>query len=175
MERRRNDRAPAAPARRALLATGAALALGATLPARAHGERKHAGAATPAKAEQKPFGIAGDPKQVSRTIDIAMSDDMRFTPSTIDVRLGSTLRLRLRNRGKVMHELVIGTPAELAEHAELMKKFPDMEHDEPHMSHVPPAEAGEVVWRFNRAGTFKFACLIPGHFEAGMVGTIHVR
>jgi len=164
-----------ASTRRTVLAAGAALALGTALPARAHGERKHAAPAKPAAAEQKPFGIAGDPKQVSRTIDIAMSDDMRFTPSSIDVRLGTTLRLRLKNRGKVMHELVIGTPAELAEHAELMKKFPDMEHDEPHMSHVPPAEAGEVVWRFNRAGTFKFACLIPGHFEAGMVGTIHVR
>jgi uncharacterized cupredoxin-like copper-binding protein len=175
MERRRKDRSPAAPARRALLASGVALALGATLTARAHGERKHAGTAKPAAAEQMPFGIAGDPKQVSRTIDIAMSDDMRFTPSSIDIQLGETLRLRLRNRGRVMHELVIGTPAELAAHAELMKKFPDMEHDEPHMSHVPPAEAGEVVWRFNRAGRFQFACLIPGHFEAGMVGTINVR
>jgi len=164
-----------ATTRRAWLVAGAALAVGAAARTDAHGERKHAGAATPVKAEQKPYGIAGDPKQVARTIDIAMSDDMRFTPSSIDVRLGTTLRLRLRNRGKVLHELVIGTPAELAEHAELMKKFPDMEHDEPHMSHVPPAEAGEVVWRFNRAGTFKFACLIPGHFEAGMVGTINVR
>jgi uncharacterized cupredoxin-like copper-binding protein len=153
-----------------------AAALATLLPtaAYAHGDARKPSSAG-AKAEQMPFGIAGDPKQVSRTIDIVMSDDMRFSPSSIDVRLGTTLRLRLRNRGKVMHELVIGTPAALAEHAELMKKFPDMEHDEPHMSHVPPAEAGEVVWRFNRAGTFKFACLIPGHFEAGMVGTIHVR
>jgi len=104
-----------------------------------------------------------------------MSDDMRFTPSHLDVRLGETLRLRASNRGLVMHEIVIGTRAELVEHAEMMKKFPNMEHDEPYMAHVAPGRRGDVVWTFNRAGDFEFACLIPGHFEAGMRGTIRVQ
>jgi uncharacterized cupredoxin-like copper-binding protein len=80
----------------------------------------------------------------------------------------------IRNAGKVLHEMVIGTEAELAEHAALMKKFPAMEHDEPYMTHVKPAAQGQMVWNFNRPGTFQFACLIPGHFEAGMKGTILV-
>ena len=32
----------------------------------------------------------------------------------------------------------------------------------------------EIVWTFNRAGEFDFACLIAGHFQAGMVGKVMV-
>lgn len=142
--------------------------------AQAHGEHaSHAPAV--AKKEQKPWGIAGDRKAAKRTIDIAMSDDMRFTPARIEVRQGETVRLRLRNTGAVLHELVIGTPKELEEHAAMMAKFPGMEHDEPYMAHVKPGETGEIVWNFNRAGEFDFACLIAGHFQAGMRGTLIVR
>jgi uncharacterized cupredoxin-like copper-binding protein len=88
---------------------------------------------------------------------------------------GDTLRLRAVNAGRVMHEIVIGTPEELMAHAELMKKHPGMEHDEPYMAHVSPGKRGDIVWTFNRAGDFEFACLIPGHFEAGMRGTVRVR
>jgi len=84
------------------------------------------------------------------------------------------VRFRVKNHGKAMHEFVIGTKAENAKHAELMIKFPNMEHDEPYMAHVAPGKTGEIVWTFNRAGTFEFACLIAGHYAAGMVGTIHV-
>jgi uncharacterized cupredoxin-like copper-binding protein len=71
--------------------------------------------------------------------------------------------------------MVIGTLAELQEHAALMKKFPDMEHDEPWMAHVKPGATQEIVWQFNRAGEFNYACLVAGHFEAGMVGKVIVR
>jgi len=136
------------------------------------------GAASPKKLaaapEQKPFGIAGVPKQVDRTIEIRMSDRMRYDPSAIEVKLGETIRFVHRNNGKVMHEMVIGTPADLQEHAALMRKFPGMEHDAPYMAHVRPGKRGEIVWKFNRPGDFEFACLIPGHYEAGMRGTIQV-
>jgi uncharacterized cupredoxin-like copper-binding protein len=124
--------------------------------------------------EQQPWGIAGEAKDVRRTIEIAMSDDMRFTPSTIEVKQGETLRFVLRNQGKVLHEMVIGTAKALEEHAALMQKFPGMEHDEPHMAHVASGRKGQLVWKFNRAGEFDFACLIPGHYQAGMVGKIKV-
>ena len=55
-----------------------------------------------------------------------------------------------------------------------MVKFPNMEHDEPYMAHVKPGESGEIVWTFNRPGDFDFACLIAGHYQAGMVGKIKV-
>jgi uncharacterized cupredoxin-like copper-binding protein len=103
-----------------------------------------------------------------------MGDDMRFRPDRIEVREGETVRLVMHNDGKLMHEFVIGTPPDLAEHAALMVKFPDMEHDEPYMAHVPPGKTGEIVWTFNRAGEFEFACLIAGHYQGGMVGTIMV-
>lgn len=144
----------------------------------AHGERSHsahsAGAADMIK-EQTDWGIGGEAAEVTRTIEVDMTDDMRFTPNRIDVKLGETVRIVAVNRGQVLHEIVIGSAQELAHHAELMKKHPNMAHDEPYMAHVDPGQKGDIVWVFNRPGTFEFACLIPGHFEAGMTGTIVVQ
>ena len=156
--------------RRSLLALPLVLALPRAF---AHGEQ-HGKAAGPVVKEQKPWGIAGEPGQARRTVDIRMTDDMKMTPNHIDVRVGETLRIRAINAGKVLHEIVIGTTEELKVPAEMMKKFPDMEHDEPYMAHVAAGQQGEIVWTFNRPGNFEFACLIAGHFEAGMRGTIRV-
>jgi len=141
--------------------------------AHAHGDKKHAPAAVTV-AEQTAWGIAGKSAQVNRTLTIDMADTMRFTPDKLAVQEGDTVRFVVRNTGRMLHEMVIGTPAELAKHAALMAKFPDMEHDEAYMVHVGPGKTGEIVWRFNRAGTFEVACLIAGHYEAGMRGTITV-
>lgn len=140
----------------------------------AHGDGQAKKAHDAVVKEQKPWGIAGDAKG-ARTIRIRMGDDMRFRPDRIEVREGETIRFVVRNAGKVLHEMVIGTEGELQEHAALMKKFPGMEHDEPFMTHVKAGRKGDIVWNFNRPGTFQFACLIPGHFEAGMKGTIVVQ
>lgn len=133
---------------------------------------RHAAAVAP---EQQPWGIAGRPKAVKRTIDITMADDMTFMPAVIEVRQGDTVRLRLHNRGKEMHEFVLGTTTEIEAHAAMMKKFPNMEHDNPWMVHVPPGRSGAVVWTFNRAGDFDYACLIKDHYELGMAGRVRVR
>lgn len=125
--------------------------------------------------EATPFGQEGDPKKVTRTIRVAMNDRMRFEPGHITVRKGETIRFTVANKGAVLHEMVLGTAQALKEHAELMKKHPGMEHDEPSMAHVKPRATGEIVWQFTKAGEFQFACLIPGHFEAGMVGSITVK
>ena len=159
-----------------LLMTVAAAALlaGAGLPAHAHEGKKKGGVKASAPREQKDWGIAGDPKAVTRTIEIVMTDDMRFTPDRVEVRQGETVRLVVRNGGQMLHELVLGTKDELDAHAAAMMKFPGMEHDEAHMVHVKPAKSEPLVWNFNRPGEFQFACLIPGHYQAGMVGTIVV-
>ena len=155
----------------------AALALGiASAGADAHGEKPHARKFSAAQlAEEKPFGKAGDPKKVTRTVTFTMSDKMRFDPSRITVKRGETIRFIAKNNGKLMHEMVFGTTKELMEHAEQMKKFPDMEHDEPYMVHVAPGRTGEIIWQFTRAGEFDFACLIAGHYDAGMTGKVIVK
>lgn len=121
------------------------------------------------------FGRTGDPKKVVRTVTVDMADTMRFTPAVLTIKRGETVRFVVRNRGKVMHEMVIGTMQELTEHAEQMKKHPHMEHDEPYMAHVAPGKQESILWQFTKAGEFHFGCLVPGHFEAGMVGRIVVR
>ncbi len=152
-----------------------AVAMLASLPAHAHGEKAHGAAPKELRLEQKDWGIAAPAKAATRTIEIRMSDQMRYTPDRIEVREGETVRLVHRNGGKLLHEFVLGTAEELAAHAELMKKFPNMEHDEPYMAHVPAGTHSAIVWTFNRPGEFEFACLLPGHYEAGMVGKVIVK
>jgi uncharacterized cupredoxin-like copper-binding protein len=139
--------------------------------ASAHGDQAHTG---PVKKEQKAWGVAGDARAAKRTLTVTMSDAMRFTPDHIEVKQGETVKIAIRNQGTMLHEFVLGTKQELDEHAALMVKFPGMEHSEPYMAHVPPGQSGQIVWTFNRAGDFDFACLIAGHYQAGMVGTVHV-
>ena|SRR5688572_30422047 len=146
----------------AALATGAALAHGDT-PSSKRAEMKSTG-----------FGQTGDPRKAKRTVKVDMSDAMRFTPAEISVKRGETVRFVVMNSGKQMHEMVLGTMKELKEHAELMKKHPGMEHDEPYMAHVQPGKKAEIVWQFTNAGEFHYGCLIAGHFEAGMVGKVLV-
>ena len=152
--------------------TGLALSAGAF----AHGDTAHKKPETRAiSTEEKTFGREGDPKKVTRTLKVDMNDDMRFRPGTIRVKRGDVIRFEARNSGKVMHEMVLGTMEELKEHAELMRKHPGMEHDEPYMAHVAPGKTQTIVWQFTKAGEFYYGCLIPGHFESGMIGKIIVR
>jgi uncharacterized cupredoxin-like copper-binding protein len=120
-------------------------------------------------------GKPGDPKKVARAIQVVMSDDMKFTPANIDVKRGETIRFVVRNAGRLKHEMVIGSVAELKQHAALMRRFPGMEHSDPNMITLAPGESGELIWQFTQAGTFDFACLQPGHFDAGMMGTVSVK
>ena len=120
------------------------------------------------------LGKAGNPKKVTRTIEVGMNDTMRFSPADIPVKSGETIRFVVKNGGKVKHEMVLGTPKELKEHAALMRKFPEMEHADPNQVSVEPGKTGELIWQFTRAGKVDFACLQPGHYEAGMTGMVTV-
>ena len=154
-----------------------ALMLGLASPlARPHGDALKGKAQKNATSSvEKAFGREGDPKKVTRIVKIDMADTMRYAPGEISVKRGETVRFEATNSGKLIHEIVLGTAKELKEHAALMKKHPGMEHDEPYMAHVAPGKTEHLVWQFTKAGEFFYACLIPGHFESGMVGRIVVR
>ena len=120
------------------------------------------------------LGKPGDPKKVSRTIEVGMNDTMRFSPAHIAVKSGETIRFVVKNDGKIKHEMVLGTVKELKKHAALMLKFPAMEHADPNQVAVEPGKTGEMLWQFTRAGKVDFACLQSGHYEAGMAGKVTV-
>jgi uncharacterized cupredoxin-like copper-binding protein len=121
------------------------------------------------------IGRPGHGHEVSRTIQIDMDDNSRFSPDKVEIKAGDTVRFFVRNRGQLQHEFVIGTAQELEEHAEMMKNHPHMAHDEPNMISLKPRQRGAVIWHFDQPGTYYFGCLEPGHFEAGMVGQIIVK
>lgn len=146
----------------ALALSGGALAGGNHAGGHSHGD------------DESAIGKPGIAKKVGRTITVTMSDNMRYTPSNIQVKQGETVRFVVKNSGQIKHELSLGTEKELLEHLEQMKKFPDMEHDEPSKITLAPGKQGEIVWQFTKSGTVNFACLMPGHYEAGMRGSIKV-
>jgi len=120
------------------------------------------------------IGQPGVAAQVKRTVQIDMQDSMRFTPAVVRVRKGETIRFVVKNSGQLKHEFNLGTEKDLQAHYEIMKKFPEMEHDEPNIASVAPGQTGEVIWKFTTTGTVSFACLHPGHYEAGMKGSVQV-
>lgn len=121
------------------------------------------------------IGKPGKASEVTRTINVDMTDNMRFTPAKIDVKKGETIKFVVKNSGKIRHEMVLGSVEDLKAHAEQMRKHPEMEHDDPNQVQVDAGKTGEFVWKFSSAGTFDFACLQPGHFEAGMKGKVAVK
>lgn len=124
--------------------------------------------------DESPIGQPGQAAKVTRTIQVDMADNMRFTPANPTVKRGETIRFVVKNSGKLKHEFVLGEVKELKAHYEQMKKFPEMEHAEPNMVTVAPGQTGEVIWQFTKAGPVDFACLLPGHYDAGMKGVIKV-
>jgi len=100
---------------------------------------------------------------------------MLFMPAKVEVRKGEQVKFFLRNNGELDHEFILATTGENLKHAEAMKKSPGMEHDDPNGRRLAPKKTDEIVWKFENAGEFEYSCLIPGHREAGMIGTIVVR
>ncbi|MFN3658477.1 MAG: cupredoxin domain-containing protein [Pseudolabrys sp.] len=123
-------------------------------------------------------GKPGNPKKPARTVTVIMTDKdgtMKFEPDRIDVKKGEQIRFVIENKGEIKHEFILASLKDNKKHAELMKKFPHMEHDEPNSKSLQPGKTGEILWQFTKSGTFEFACLIPGHYEAGMRGTATVK
>ena len=146
------------------------ISAGAAYAAGGHGD--HAGHAMPAASA--PIGKPGDPARVTRSIDVDMTDAMRFTPARIEVKAGETVRLNVRNSGRIRHELVLGTDADLKAHYDMMMKDPGMRHEEANAVSLEGGKSGQIVWRFDKAGTVSFGCLEPGHYAAGMKGSVSV-
>jgi len=119
-------------------------------------------------------GEPGNPQRPARTIEIVMNE-MDYTPSRIEVKRGEQIRFVLRNVGKEDHEFLLATPKENLAHAEVMKKHPHMEHNDPNGVRLAPSKTAEILWKFTKAGTFEFSCLIPDHRDYGMVGHVTVK
>jgi uncharacterized cupredoxin-like copper-binding protein len=123
-------------------------------------------------------GEPGNPKKPARVVQISMKEEdgkMLFIPERVEIKRGEQIKFILRNNGELDHEFVLATTEENLKHAEEMKKNPEMEHDDPNAKRVVPKKTKEIVWKFSKPGQFEYGCLIPGHREAGMIGTVIVK
>ena len=133
----------------------------------AHGDEKHFAAGAP-----------GNPKQKSRTVEIVMREGngtMSYSHDTIAVKRGEQIRFIIKNEGALTHEFMLASVKENEAHGKLMEKYPEMEHDDPNGKTLEPGKTAEILWKFTKSGTFEFACLIPGHHQAGMHGLVTVK
>ena len=140
--------------------------------------REHAEHGSAAHAEMFAAGEPADPKKDFRIIELAMTEGsgtMGFIPDTIDVKTGEQIKFVIRNTGALDHEFKLDSSEQIAKHKIAMAKNPEMIHDDPNGTRLEPSKSGEILWKFSKAGTFEFACLIPGHYEAGMHGKIVVK
>jgi len=146
---------------------------------------------------QLDFGAPGKASDVTRTVDIVLKENF-FEPESIDVKAGETVRFRVRNDGELVHEFNIGTAGMHAGHQKEMMTMMEhgvleadrinynmmkmdmgggrtMEHNDPNSVLLEPGKSGEVIWKFMKAMELEFACNVPGHYEAGMMGKMHVK
>ncbi|WP_434032994.1 cupredoxin domain-containing protein [Cupriavidus sp. a3] len=117
-------------------------------------------------------GKLGDPRRVGRTITLEVGDSARFTPSTITVKRGETIRFVVKNSGNTKHEMVLGTEGQLLEFYHTRMQAPETKLPTPNAITVEAGKAGEIIWEFTRFGTMSFGCLLPGHYDAGERGTV---
>lgn len=129
-------------------------------------------------AEKMAVGKPGKAGHENRTIKIIMKEtddgDMIFIPNHFSVKKGETIKFDIKNKGELEHEFVLDTHKEVMKHKAVMEKFPEMEHDDPNAVRLEEGKSGKIYWTFSNSGKFEFACLIPGHYEAGMKGDIKV-
>ncbi len=143
------------------------------------------------------IGEPGDPAQVDRTIMVIMGDNF-FEPNQIKLGRGETIRFMVRNSGEFLHEFNIGTSAMHAAHQKEMSEMMEhgmitsdginhermkmgrgadgmmMAHDDPNSVLLEPGKQAEVIWHFTTEVILEFACNVPGHYESGMMGRIHM-
>jgi uncharacterized cupredoxin-like copper-binding protein len=177
------------PLHRSLLAFLAAAGLAAAVPAIAEGTHLHGHDAVA-------FGTPGNPAEATRTVEILMYDNY-FEPESLVVGRGETVRFVIENKGEFLHEFTLGTPDMHARHQEEMMTMmqhgmitptgidqammkmdhggsgmPEHTHDAPYTALVEPGKTVELVWRFAETADLEFACNVPGHYDAGMMGGI---
>ncbi|MCK5745130.1 plastocyanin/azurin family copper-binding protein [Oricola sp.] len=128
--------------------------------------------------DEMAVGRPGKAEHVDRTIEVVMREtddgEMVFEPASLSVKAGETIRFEVKNSGELEHEFVLDHHDKLMEHKALMERFPEMEHDDPNSIRLAEKTGGEVIWTFSNAGEFEFGCLIPGHYDAGMKGSVTV-
>ncbi|MEK9673728.1 MAG: plastocyanin/azurin family copper-binding protein [Rhodospirillaceae bacterium] len=147
------------------------------------------------------IGQPGKASDVSRDINVVLQD-IYFEPGKIAIKAGETVRFKIVNQGTLLHEFALGTAQSHAAHKKMMAMMLEhgmieadrINHDrmkmnqgdrKNHMDHmhgpesgsvlVEPGKSAEMIWTFPKETTLEFACTIPGHYEAGMVGPLTVR
>lgn len=136
------------------------------------------------------IGAPASADDATRTIEIRMSDNS-YNYSHIDVSKNEVVRFVVHNQGQLVHEFNIGTRKMHAAHQDemlAMMQSGQMSptrvghghggmkgHDDANSVLLNPGESKEFVWKFTKVkDDLEFACNVPGHYQAGMVGNFRV-
>lgn len=124
------------------------------------------------------FGEPGDPDQADRTIEVEANDEFRFVPEEITVEAGETITFVITNTGAIPHDFTLGDQATQDAHEEEMAEMVASgemgDHTDPNAVVLEAGETKELTWKFTEAGTVLIGCHQPGHYAAGMKGSVEV-
>ena len=123
------------------------------------------------------FGDPMEAADASRVIEVTAKDDLTFEPATVTITEGETVTFRVTNAGAIPHDFTLGDEHMQDEHeAEMAEMSGDIAmHDEPNAFVLDPRETKDMTWHMTQAGEIIFGCHQPGHYAAGMKGTITVE
>tara|TARA_R110002074_G_scaffold99392_1_gene214721 strand:+ start:23766 stop:24410 length:645 start_codon:yes stop_codon:yes gene_type:complete len=122
-----------------------------------------------------PVGRPAAQQEATRTIDVSAFDTMRYAfLSATDIKQGDIVKFVITNKGEIPHEFSIGDEAEQEKHRAMMRKMPDMVHQDASTVTIQPGETEILTWKFNTVDVV-IACNIPGHYEAGMFKKIKLN
>lgn len=125
----------------------------------------------------------------ARVIEITGSDSMKFSVTSIELKVGEEAKITLTNTGTMpkqamSHDLVVlkagadaGAFATAAAPTAMSGKLPASLKDEvvAHTEMLGPKESGTITVKFDTAGEYPYLCTFPGHYQVGMKGMITVK
>lgn len=127
------------------------------------------------ESESYAFGEPADPTEADRTITIEASDEMAFDPASVEVSAGEVVTFEVVNVGQLPHDFTLGDEETQQAHAtEMAEMSGEMAHADPNAMTVSAGETATLTWRFEEGGEVLYGCHQPGHYDAGMVGTVIV-
>lgn len=112
---------------------------------------------------------------------MSVRDSMFFSIDHITVVAGQQLAIEFTNTSRLPHNIVI-VDGDMAVATEVNRDAINQTDYLPQhpaviasLPIVMPNQTGSITWESAQPGTYLFICTYPGHFDAGMYGTITVK
>jgi uncharacterized cupredoxin-like copper-binding protein len=110
-------------------------------------------------------GFVAGTAATPRIVRVIATPQLRFLPDAVTVAAGETITFEVTAMGPIVHEFMVGPAADVAAD----------QAGTPEIADIGMMQTKSLTYTFTGSGPFAFACHAPGHYEAGMTGTVVVQ